>query len=80
MAAVDRRSAILSAHGVRLSGRFAWLVWLIVHITFMTGFQNRFTALFRWFLSLAGTGRVERSIVVGLDQLLAPDSVRRGGR
>jgi NADH dehydrogenase len=80
MAAIDRRSAILSAHGVRLSGRFAWLVWLIVHITFMTGFKNRFTALFRWFLSLAGTSRLERSIVVGLDQLLGPDSVRRGGR
>ena len=43
MAAVDRRNAVLSAHGVRLSGRIGWLVWLVVHITFMTGFKNRFT-------------------------------------
>lgn len=63
MAAVDRRSAVLSVHGVRLSGRIAWLGWLVVHITSMTGFMNRFTALFRWLLSLAGTGRFERSIV-----------------
>ena len=74
MAAVDRRSAVLSAHGVRLSGRIAWLVWLVVHITFMTGFKNRFTALIHWFLSFVGTGRFERAIVVNLNQLLTHDS------
>jgi NADH dehydrogenase len=78
MAAVDRRSAILSAHGVRLSGRIAWLAWPVVHITFMTGFKNRFTALFRWFLWLAGTGRSGRPIVGDLDQLLGPDATTRG--
>jgi NADH dehydrogenase len=80
MAAVDRRSAVLSAHGVRLSGRIAWLVWLVVHITFMTGFKNRFTALIHWFLCFVGTGRLERAIVVDLDQLLAHDSRLDGGR
>ncbi|MGB9324963.1 MAG: NAD(P)/FAD-dependent oxidoreductase, partial [Pseudolabrys sp.] len=64
MAAVDSRSAILSAHGVRLSGRIAWLMWLVVHITFMTGFKNRFTALIHWFLCFIGTSRLERAIVV----------------
>ena len=70
MAAVTRRSAIISAHGVRLSGRIAWLVWLAVHITFMTGFKNRFTALIHWFLWFVGTGRCERAIVADLDRLL----------
>ncbi|MGB2588799.1 MAG: NAD(P)/FAD-dependent oxidoreductase, partial [Pseudolabrys sp.] len=74
MAAVDSRSAILSAHGVRLSGRIAWLMWLVVHITSMTGFKNRFTALIHWFLCFIGTSRLERAIVVDLDQLLAHDS------
>jgi NADH:ubiquinone reductase (H+-translocating) len=77
MGAVDRRSAILSAHGVRLSGRIAWLVWLVVHITFMTGFKNRFTALINWFLCFVGRGRCERAIAVDLDRLLAHDR-RRG--
>jgi hypothetical protein len=58
--------------------RVALLV--VVHITFMTRFTNRLTALLRWFLSLAGTGRFERPIVVGLDQLLGPNSVQCGGR
>ena len=69
MAAVDRRTAILSAHGTRLSGRIAWFVWLVAHITFMTGFKNRFTALIHWLLCFVGTGRCERAIVVDLDRL-----------
>ena len=73
MAAVDRRSAVLSAHGVRLSGRLACYVWLVVHITFMTGFKNRFTALINWFLSFVGKGRLERAIVVDLNRLLTLD-------
>jgi NADH dehydrogenase len=77
MAAVDRRSAVLSAHGVRLSGRIAWLVWLVVHITFMTGFKNRLTALIHWFLCFVGTGRLERAIVGDLGQSLAHDSGHR---
>src|SRR6516225_7509633 len=78
MAAVDRRSAVISAHGVRLSGRIAWLVWLVVHITFMTGYKNRLTAIIRWLLSFVGTGRSERGIVVDLDQLLGPSGGRVG--
>ena len=70
---LDRRSAVPSAHGVRLSGRLAWYVWLVVHITFMTGFKNRFTALINWFLSFVGKGRLERAIVVDLNRLLTLD-------
>ena len=79
MAAVDRRSAVVSMHGVRFSGRIAWLAWLVVHITFLTGFRNRFTALIHWVLWLTGTGRGERAIVADLDRLLAHDRQRGGG-
>ena len=70
-AAVDSRSAVVSMHGVRLSGRIAWLAWLVIHIAFLTGFKNRFTAVIRWFLWLSGTGRSERAITTDLDRLLA---------
>ena len=80
MAAVTRRSAIISAHGVRLSGRIAWLVWLAVHVTFMTGFKNQFTALIHWFFSFVGPGRCERAIVLDLNRLFAHDLRRDGGR
>jgi NADH:ubiquinone reductase (H+-translocating) len=71
MAAVDRRSAIVSMHGVRISGRVAWLLWLVVHITFLTGFRNRITALIHWLFSFVGTSCGERAIVANLDRLLA---------
>jgi hypothetical protein len=40
MAVVDRRGAIVSLHGVRFSGRVAWLMWLVVHNTFSDGVQK----------------------------------------
>ena len=73
MAAVDRRSAIVSVHGLRFSGRVAWLLWLGVHITFLTGFRNRFTALIHWMISFVGTGCAERAIVADLERLHAHD-------
>jgi len=73
MAAVDRRNAIVSMHGVRFSGRIAWIVWLVVHVTFLTGFMNRLAALFQWTRSFVGTGRGERAIVVHLDRPFTHD-------
>jgi NADH dehydrogenase len=37
-------------------------MWLGVHITFMTGFKNRFRTLISWSLSFLGSGRTERTI------------------
>jgi NADH dehydrogenase len=49
---------------VRLSGFLGWLVWLVVHITFLTGFKNRFAALLNWGITFLGGGRAERTITV----------------
>jgi NADH dehydrogenase len=62
MAAVSRRRAIVSFHGVRVSGFLGWLMWLAVHLTFMTGFKNRFTAALQWAFSFVGRGRPERAL------------------
>ena len=40
------------------------MVWLVVHITFLTGFKNRFTALFHWIVSFLGRSRSERTITM----------------
>jgi NADH dehydrogenase len=80
MAAVDSRSAIVSVHGVRLSGRIAWLMWLMVHISFITGFKSRLTALIHWFVCFVGTGRSERAIILSLDRLVAHDQRLSGDR
>jgi NADH dehydrogenase len=64
MAAVSRRRAIVSFRGLRVSGFLGWLMWLVVHITFMTGFKNRFTTLLHWGLSFVGHGRTERALTI----------------
>jgi NADH:quinone reductase (non-electrogenic) len=62
MAAVSRRRAIVSFHGLRVWGFLGWLMWLFVHLTFMTGFKNRFGAMLSWFSSFVGRGRAERAL------------------
>ena len=57
MATVGRFSAIVSLKGLRLSGLLGWLTWLVVHITFLTGFSNRFSAMFHWARSFLGRSR-----------------------
>ena len=45
MATISRFHAVVSFKGLRLSGFLGWLMWLVVHLTFLTGFRNRFSAL-----------------------------------
>lgn len=62
MAVVARRRAIVSFHGIRLSGFPGWVIWLFVHLTFMTGFKNRAMTAIYWVFSFIGRGRMERAI------------------
>jgi NADH dehydrogenase len=63
MAAVSRRRAVVSFHGVRVSGWLGWLMWMFVHLAFLTGFKNRFKTVISWMLSFLGAGRTERALV-----------------
>ena len=71
MATVGRFRAVASIGRLRLSGFPAWVVWLVVHLTFLTGFRSRFTTLLKWAFSFLGTGRGERTITAR--QVSSPD-------
>ena len=64
MATVSRFRAIVSFKGLRLSGFAGWLMWLVVHVTFLTGFKNRFQALLHWANTFLGGARAERTITM----------------
>ncbi len=64
MATIARFDAIVSFKGVRLSGFAGWLMWLFVHITFLTGFRNRLSALFHWAGTFTFDTRAERTITL----------------
>ena len=64
MATVSRFHAVVSFKGIRASGFLGWLMWLFVHITFLTGFKNRLSALFHWAGTFLAGGRAERTITI----------------
>jgi NADH dehydrogenase len=62
LAVISRFTAVAKIGPVRVGGFVGWLLWLVVHITFLTGFKNRFGALTRWLVSFVGRGRYERAL------------------
>ena len=62
MAAISRRRAVVSFHGIRVTGFLGWLMWMFVHLAFLTGFKNRFKTVISWMLSFVGSGRTERAL------------------
>ena len=62
LAAVSRYYAIGERGSVRIWGVAGWLIWLVVHLTVLTGFKNRVSALFHWTISFFGRSRPERTI------------------
>ena len=63
MATIGRSRAIAEVGKFRFAGFFAWLVWLIVHIFFLTGFRNRLFVVLSWAWSFVTFRRGARLIV-----------------
>jgi NADH dehydrogenase len=64
MATIGRFRAVVQFKRIRLSGFAGWVMWLGVHLVFLTGFRNRLGALFRWTGALLGRHREERAFTV----------------
>ena len=62
VATIGRLKAVADIRGVPLSGSFAWLTWLFVHLFYLVGLQNRALVLMRWTVSFATRGRGARLI------------------
>ncbi|HSD78399.1 MAG TPA: NAD(P)/FAD-dependent oxidoreductase [Solirubrobacteraceae bacterium] len=62
LATIGRAAAVADVHGLRLSGLLAWITWLVVHLWYLIGFQNRVLVLIRWFFSFVTRGRGARLI------------------
>ncbi len=61
MATISRFRAVALVGRIRITGFVAWLMWLAVHLVYMTGFKNRVGALGHWAVSFLGRGRSERT-------------------
>ena len=78
LAAVSRYYAVGERKHVRVWGFTGWLFWLVVHLTFLTGFKNRVSALFHWTISFFGRSRAERTITA--QQVFAREALAASSR
>jgi NADH dehydrogenase len=62
LATIGRWKAVADLKGIHLSGFLAWLIWLVVHLYYLVGFQNRLLVVTRWTISLITRGRGARLI------------------
>jgi NADH dehydrogenase len=62
LATIGRSKAVADVKGVRIGGFFAWITWLVVHLFYLIGFQNRLLVFTRWTFSFVTHGRGARLI------------------
>lgn len=61
MAIISKFNAVAMVGKVRITGILAWLMWLFIHLVYLTGFKNRVSALMRWAITFVSNGRSERT-------------------
>ena len=69
LATIARFRAVADLGWLRLTGAPAWIFWLVIHVTFLTGFKNRLAALTNWAFAFLGRRRRQRTIT--LQQVIA---------
>ncbi len=68
LATIGRNSAVGIAKGVHVKGFIAWLMWLLIHIYFLIGFENRLLVLMSWAYSYLSYNRSARLITHAVNE------------
>jgi NADH:ubiquinone reductase (H+-translocating) len=68
LATIGRAAAVAQFGKFEMSGYFAWLAWLFVHILFLIGFRNRLLVMIQWAWSYFTYERGAR-LITGSDEL-----------
>jgi NADH:ubiquinone reductase (H+-translocating) len=58
---LSRGRAVVSVGKLQFAGFPGWVVWLFIHIGFLTGYRNRFGAVLSWWFAFARGLRRERT-------------------
>ncbi len=68
LATIGRAAAVADFGKLKLSGYFAWLAWLFVHILYLIGFRNRLLVMIQWAWSYVTYDRGAR-LITGSNKL-----------
>jgi NADH dehydrogenase len=63
LATIGRNNAVLEIGRLKLSGFWAWIIWLFVHIYYLIGFKNKFVVFLQWTYSYLTYQKGARLIV-----------------
>jgi NADH dehydrogenase len=63
MATIGRSRAIVEIGPIKVAGMLAWVIWLVVHIYYLTGFNRRLLVVMQWAWSYLSFHRGARLIV-----------------
>jgi NADH dehydrogenase len=63
-AVIGRNAAVFDFGRFQMKGRVAWLLWGLVHIYLLVGFENRFQVVTRWLWSYFTYERSARLIML----------------
>jgi NADH:ubiquinone reductase (H+-translocating) len=61
---IARGRAVVKVGPLHLSGFTGWLVWLFIHLAFLTGFRSRLGAVLSWSVAFATGSRRERAFTM----------------
>ena len=48
MATIGRARAVADVFGTSFSGFFAWVLWSLIHVTFLIGFRSKLLVMVNW--------------------------------
>jgi len=68
LATIGRAAAVAQFGKFEMSGYFAWLAWLFIHLLFLIGFRNRLLVMVQWAWSYLTYERGAR-LITGSDEL-----------
>lgn len=63
MATIGRNRAVAEVGGMKLSGFFAWMTWMVVHLMTLMGFRNKLVVFTNWFYRYFTFDRGTRIII-----------------
>jgi NADH dehydrogenase len=75
MATIARFKAVATVGKLHFTGFIAWMMWLFVHLAYLTGFANRVTTTLAWFTSFLGRDRSERTTT--MQQVFARQALQK---
>jgi NADH dehydrogenase len=61
---ISRGRAVVSAGPLQTGGFIGWWMWLFIHVAFLTGYRNRFSAILTWWFTFTKDSRKERAFTI----------------